>query len=148
MAQTLTSEETRKLLDDLFALPDKEKKTKPKAKEAKQQAPKPAGPVKIQCSPHWKPQHSIIEIVHQQCTTCGAEHQFLRNRLVRFEAKAKGTLHTFVEIETLTIDKLPREVDHSYQTTNVCPSCVVLASSMDDFFALSAMPQQLELFHG
>lgn len=148
MAQ-MTAEETRKLLDDLFALPDREKAKK---KDSKPKAPPKAtasAPVKVQCTPQaWKPQASIIEVVHQQCTTCGSEHQYLRNRLIRFEARAKGTLHTAIEIETLTIERLPREVDHTYEDTNVCPSCVVLSRNIDDICALTSAPQQMELFHG
>lgn len=148
MTTKLTAEQSKALLDSLFALPDKT----PKVKAAKPKTPTEPSINQVAAAINrnhaYKPTLSIIEVVHQLCTTCGSEHQFVRNRLVRFEAVKKGDLHTAVEIETVVPENLPRRVDHTYTNTNVCPTCLMFSTAFDDFLAVAENPIQQELFHG
>jgi hypothetical protein len=98
-------------------------------------------PLPPQRNPAFTPTLFIFEVVHQRCTTCGAEHAFVRSRRVRFESSKVA-----VEVPTVTLERLPRRVDHFYEQTELCPTCVCLAREIDDFLAFSAA-RQLELFH-
>lgn len=150
MTQKLTPEQTKSLLDSLFALPDKVKK------ESTPKKPKQSGEPSINKiatavnrNPAFKPVQSIIEVVHQECTTCGTTHQYVRSRLVRFEqTNPNGNLRTAYEVETVVPENLPRRVDHTYTDTNVCPTCLTLSRDFEDFLAVAERPIQKELFHG
>jgi hypothetical protein len=146
MTQKLTPEQTKALLDSLFALPDKVAKKKADKKQAPTPTPRAATPV--QRSPAFKPALAIIEVVHQHCTTCNSEHQYIRSRRVRFESVRDTDLHTAVEIETVTIENLPRRIDTTYEDTNICPTCLMLSTMFEDYLAVAERPIQMELFHG
>lgn len=148
MTQKLTAEQAKSILDSLFALPDKAKKEpKPKAKKPLENINAIA--LAVNKNHAYKPVLSIIEVVHQNCSTCGETHKFVRARLVRFEqSNPKGDLRTAYEIETVVPENLPRRVDHTYTTTDVCPTCLEFSTMFEDYLAVAERPIQKELFHG
>lgn len=149
MTQKLTAEQSKAILDSLFALPDKVKK-EPKPATKKSTEPSiNAVALAVNRNHAFKPVLAIIEIVHQHCTTCGTEHQYARSRLVRFEqTNGKGDLRTAYEVETVVPENLPRRVDHTTEETNVCPVCLEFSTMFEDYLAVAERPIQLELFHG
>lgn len=147
MSKTLTPEQAKSLLDSLFALPDKVAKPKAvKKPEAKTEGIPLATHIAIKAT--HKPVLCITEVVHQLCTTCNTEHKYIRTRRVRFEDPKKGAQGTAFEIRTLVPEDLPRRVDHSYETTEICPTCLEFSTMFEDYLAVAQRPIQLELFHG
>jgi hypothetical protein len=152
----LTTEESKALLDSLFALPNKVAKVKKATVRAtatvrakvKEHSAAGERATPIQRNRNFKPTICIIEVVHQVCTTCGSEHSFVQSRRVRFEGKNSGDLHTAYEVETVVPEKLPRQVDNTYSTTEVCPTCITLSRNIDDFLSIQQPYVQMELFHG
>lgn len=146
MTTKLTPEQAKLILDSLFAMPDKEKK--PKEKPAKKQAEPKFEATPVQRNRNYAPALGIIEIRQQVCSTCGSRHEYVVSRRVRFEARAKGDLHTAIELPTIVPENLPRRVDYTYETTNVCPTCLKISSLIEDYMAVERGPVQQELFHG
>jgi len=147
----LSTEERKALLESLFAMPDKAKKDG-KKKEPKKPSTPETGVNEIALAVNrnkaFKPTLAIIEIVSQTCTTCGSVHQYVQSRRVRFEAKAKSELHTAYEVQTIVPENLPRRVDHTWTSTEVCPTCLEFSTMFEDFLAIADRPIQKELFHG
>ena len=146
MNTKLTSEQAKGLLDDLFNLPDAQPKAKaPKAPKA---VKAPTGITPARITTLGKPVLSIIEVVTQECTTCGGVHEFIRGRRVRFEQKGGASY----EYCTVVTDNLPRRVDQIWERTDVCPTCIKLSTHVEDYLAalngVETTYVQGELFHG
>lgn len=129
----LSAEEAKKLLDSLFALPDKAEK-KPKAKPAvKTAAPSvmlaPKGSNK-QIGPRFSPALRITEVVTQECRTCGGRHEYVRPSVIRYEDK-KDTLCAAREIPTAVLETLPHSIIDAWETVDQCPSCIKLGPLVD-----------------
>lgn len=149
----LTPEQAKALLDSLFAMPDKPKpaakpKSAPATPAAKSPVPAPAS-TPVQRNPHFIPTLSIVEVRHQRCTTCGSTHSHISSRRVRFEARRAPTLHTAIEIPTIVPETLPRRVDHIYEDTDICPTCLMVSEGIENILVTTEQAgTQLELFHG
>lgn len=129
----LSAEETKSLLDSLFALPDKEvKKAKPKAAPATRKpapvgAPSGSRVTVASVTRGFIPALKIKEIVVQECETCGTRHEYLRNRLVRFD----GPKNAALELPTCVVEALPISISEVWEKTSECPTCLRLGLQVE-----------------
>ena len=146
----LTPEQAKAMLDSLFALPDKVAKPKTKAPAKAASAtpavpkPKPIRTTLGLTSAGFLPAMRLHTIVHQHCTCCGSDTEYILPAVIRFESRR----NTAIEIPASVEQHLPISILEKWEEVTQCPVCIRLSRSIDDLLAFSPSPIQLELFHG
>lgn len=145
----LTPEQARAMLDSLFALPDKEKakpKAKAKASPTSQAASTPRrAPARTTLgltSAGFLPAMRLHTIMHQHCTCCGGDTEYILPAVIRFESKR----NTAIEIPASVEAHLPVSILEKWEDVAQCPSCIRMSRNIEDLCAFSDTPIQGSLF--
>ena len=144
----LTPEQAKAMLDSLFALPDKVAKPKTKAPAKAASAtpavpkPKPIRTTLGLTSAGFLPAMRLHTIVHQHCTCCNSDSEYILPAVIRFESKR----NTAIEIPASVHMHLPVSVIDKWEDVAQCPKCIRMSRNIDDLFALSPTPVQGSLF--
>lgn len=144
----LTPEQAKAMLDSLFALPDKVAKPKTKAPAKAASAtpavpkPKPIRTTLGLTSAGFLPAMRLHTIVHQHCTCCGSDTEYILPAVIRFESKH----NTAIEIPASVEAHLPVSVTEKWEDVAQCPKCIRMSRVIEDLTALSDAPIQLEFF--
>ena len=146
----LTPEQAKAMLDSLFALPDKEKakpKAKAKASPASSQAAStprraPARTTLALTSAGFLPAMRLHTIVHQHCTCCGGDTEYILPAVIRFESRR----NTAIEIPASVEAHLPVSVTEKWEDVAQCPSCIRMSRAIEDLIVLSPTPIQGSFF--
>lgn len=144
----LTPEQAKAMLDSLFALPDKVAKPKTKATTKAASAtpavpkPKPIRTTLGLTSAGFLPAMRLHTIVHQHCTCCGSDVEYMLPAVVRFEHKR----NTAIEIPASVEAHLPVSVTDKWEDVAQCPKCIRMSRMIEDLTALSDAPIQLGFF--
>lgn len=144
----LTPEQAKAMLDSLFALPDKVAKPKTKAPAKAASAtpavpkPKPIRTTLGLTSAGFLPAMRLHTIVHQHCTCCGSDIEYMLPAVIRFEHKR----NTAIEIPAAVEAHLPVSVTDKWEDVAQCPKCIRMSRMIEDLTALSDAPIQLGFF--
>lgn len=144
----LTPEQTRAMLDSLFAMPDKVKvKVTPKAKAASPAKAPTRKPPAIRTTlglttQGFLPAMKLLTIMHQHCDCCNSDAEYILPAVIRFESK-KGVA---IEIPAAVEARLPVSVKEDWQTVQQCPKCIRISRNIQDMFAFATTYTQMELF--
>jgi hypothetical protein len=143
----LTPEQTRAMLDSLFAMPDKAK-VKPKAKPSSPARVPTPRPLAIRTtlgltSQGFLPAMKLLTIMHQHCDCCNSDSEYILPAVIRFESR-KGAA---IEIPAAVEQHLPVSVKEDWQTVQQCPSCIRISRNIQDLFSFAEPGcTQMELF--
>lgn len=148
---TLTPEQTKAMLDSLFALPDKV--AKPKAKAPAKAASAPATPRPRSprttlglTSAGYLPAMKLQTIMHQHCTCCNSDTEYILPAVIRFEGRKAAAIEIPASVEM----HLPVSVKEDWQTVQQCPKCIRMSRNIEDtiqgLLDIPSPARQLELF--
>lgn len=144
----LTPEQAKAMLDSLFALPDKvaKPKTKAPAKAASTTPavpkPKPIRTTLGLTSAGFLPAMRLHTIVHQHCTCCNGDTEYILPAVIRFESRR----NTAIEIPASVEAHLPVSVTEKWEDVAQCPSCIRMSRAIEDLIVLSPTPIQGSFF--
>jgi len=148
----LTPEQAKAMLDSLFALPDKVAKPKTKAPAKAASAtpavpkPKPVRTTLGLTSAGYLPAMRLQTIMHQHCTCCGGDAEYILPAVIRFESRR----NTAIEIPASVHMHLPVSVIDKWEDVAQCPKCIRMSRNIEDtlsdILSLPAIPVQGSLF--